>query len=202
MEAAAVGDLCATPKGGRHVFVVKAVTSEDSSNITRNGSVTRGSPRTAAPRHFVSASIKLHPQGRVARLMEPELYIKTALLAVLTLALCACGLKTSTDTSTSAFSTAPITTSSVNGAVTYSAGILVVSHRTGSISNCWKTCRVIGKTEPSGPLDLVLTPAGGFKVYVTNIATGHVVSCQVEATDGWATDFKRGECKEVGAATN
>jgi hypothetical protein len=135
--------------------------------------------------------------------MKPGQYTLTALLVIVTVALCACGMTpATTNIAPSGFSSAPITTSSVNGAVTYSAGLLVVSHKTGSISNCWKTCKVIGKTEPSGPLDLVLTPAGGFRVYVTNNATGHVVSCQVEATDGWATDFKSGQCKEVGAATN
>jgi hypothetical protein len=101
--------------------------------------------------------------------------------------------------SSSGFAAIPVTGSSLNGAITYHGGILVASHGTGTISVCWKTCKVIGKTEPSGTQDLVLSGAGNFSVYVANVATGHVMTCGIE-TDEWAREFKGGHCEEIGIA--
>lgn len=97
----------------------------------------------------------------------------------------------------SGFVSIPLTAYSINGAIEFHAGILMVSHATGAISNCWKTCTAIGKTEPSGAQDLSLSASEGFKAYVANMATGHVVACVVE-TDSDVTKFKAGHCEEIG----
>jgi hypothetical protein len=49
---------------------------------------------------------------------------------------------------TAAFAAIPLDGSSVNGAFSYYLGVLVVGRTTGTISVCFKTCQVIGKTEP------------------------------------------------------
>ncbi len=87
----------------------------------------------------------------------------------------------------------------MNGAIHYPGGLLMVSHATGSISVCWDKCRAIGKMEPTGVQDLVLSNDGHFGVYIANVATGHFLTCVVK-TDDWATGFKAGSCHEVGTA--
>jgi hypothetical protein len=97
------------------------------------------------------------------------------------------------------FESISITSTALNGRI-FHGGILVVSHATGTISVCWKTCEVIGKTEPSGSHDLVLTEGGNMRVYVENVATGRIAACDLEA-DEWMSGFKGGKCAEVGTAT-
>jgi hypothetical protein len=99
---------------------------------------------------------------------------------------------------TPAFATIPVTGSNLYGGSFY-GGILVVSHETGSISVCSQTCRVIGKTEPSGPEDLVLN-GGQYEVHVVNVATGHVISCSVNTSGENDTTSEAGHCNEVGTA--
>jgi len=99
-----------------------------------------------------------------------------------------------------AFESISITATALNGRV-WRGGILVVGHSTDTISVCWKTCEVIGKTEPSGSHDLVLTDGGNLRVYVENVATGRVDVCDMES-DGEMTEFKGGKCAEVGSATH
>ncbi len=128
--------------------------------------------------------------------------IKIALTMAL-LACCAgCGLTGESfggaKESSQAFATIPLTWSNMQGG-RYYAGMLVVSEATGTISVCWKACKVIGKTGPAGPQDLVLGSGDNLSAYVTNIATGHVVSCKVDS-DEWASVFKGGHCDEVGTA--
>jgi hypothetical protein len=112
-----------------------------------------------------------------------------------------CGLNQKSDAPRAAlaFVSSPFVSTAINGRF-YWGGVLMVSHATGSISVCWKTCQVIGKTEPSGPQDLELSPGGNFKVYVSNLATGHVVACDIE-TDDFADNFKNGRCSDAGTAT-
>ncbi len=140
--------------------------------------------------------------------MKTDIYSKIVLtiiallLIVITLGTFAMAGRPDADKTTggSGFASIPLTAYSINGAIEFHAGILMVSHATGTISNCWKTCTAIGKTEPSGPQDLSLSASDGFEAYVANMATGHVVTCVVEA-DSDATKFKSGHCDEVGAGS-
>jgi hypothetical protein len=81
----------------------------------------------------------------------------------------------------------------------FSAGVLVVSHSTGVVSSCWKTCIKIGTIDRSGPGELSLESVSGFQVYITNLVSGHVVHCEVES-DGFAESFGGGKCEDVGSA--
>jgi hypothetical protein len=98
-----------------------------------------------------------------------------------------------------AFESISITSTAMNGRI-FRGGILVVSHASGTVSVCWKNCQIIGKTEPSGPHDLVLTDGGNMNVYVENIATGRVTACDMESVDNWMSGFKSGKCSDVGIA--
>jgi hypothetical protein len=125
--------------------------------------------------------------------------MRIIVLTAAILILCSgCGLNDKSMEASQGFVTIPITSNNSYGGGFY-AGILMVSHATGSISVCWKTCTVIGQTKPSGPQDLVLS-GGRMEVHVANVATGHVVSCSID-TDEFVTEFKGGHCNEVGTAS-
>jgi hypothetical protein len=98
-----------------------------------------------------------------------------------------------------AFESISITSTAMNGRI-FRGGILVASHATGTISVCWKKCQVIGRTEPSGAHDLVLTDGGNMRVYLENVVTGRVTVCDMASVDDWMSGFKSGQCSEVGVA--
>jgi hypothetical protein len=131
-------------------------------------------------------------------------FSKIALIVAMLLACAGCGLNKKLADAESgpnpAFESISITSTAMNGRV-FHGGILIVSHATGTISVCWKTCQAIGQTAPSGSHDLVLTDGGNLKVYVANVATGHVATCDLESDD-WMSVFKGGKCADVGTAAH
>lgn len=142
--------------------------------------------------------VKVEQESSPRLAHAPQIALILALLM-----LCAgCGLNNRRveDAGGPSFESISITATALNGRI-WRGGILMVSHATGAVSVCWTKCETIGHTGPSGPHDLVLTDGGNLRVYLENVATGHVEVCNMESDDEM-TEFKAGRCIEVGYAAH